>query len=128
MIDPEDILSLEADVLSPCALGAIFDDQTIPALRVPIIAGAANNQLATPEDGAKIHQREILYAPDYVINAGGIINVCTEYLGDGDESVVRRRIEGIPDRLEQVWAESASSGRDPAAVADAMAQRLIGRR
>jgi leucine dehydrogenase len=127
VVAPEDILSLEADVLSPCALGAIFDDRTIPALRVPIIAGAANNQLATPADGANIHQRGILYAPDYVINAGGIINVCTEYLGDGDESVVRQRIEGIPDRLEQVWAESASSGRDPAAVADAMAQRLIGR-
>jgi leucine dehydrogenase len=62
-----------------------------------------------------------------VINAGGIINVCTEYLGDGDDKLVRRRIEGIPDRLEQIWAESESSGRDPAAVADAMAQRLIGR-
>ena len=127
VVDPDEILSIEADVLSPCALGAIFDDQTIPALRVAIIAGAANNQLATPQDGASLQQRGILYAPDYVINAGGIINVCTEYLGDGDESVVRQRIEGIPDRLEQVWAESASSGRDPAAVADAMAQRLIGR-
>jgi leucine dehydrogenase len=127
VVAPDEILSLEADVLSPCALGAIFDDRTIPALSVPIIAGAANNQLATPDDGARLHQRGILYAPDYVINAGGIINVCSEYLGDGDESVVRQRIEGIPDRLEQIWAESASSGRDPAAVADAMAQRLIGR-
>ena len=62
-----------------------------------------------------------------MINAGGIINVCTEYLGDGDASLVRRRIEGIPVRLEQIWAESKESGRDPAAVADAMAQRLIGR-
>ena len=93
----------------------------------PVGAGGANNQLATPEDGPRLHACGILYAPDYVINAGGIINVCTEYLGDGDETVVRQRIEGIPDRLEQVWAESASSGRDPAAVADAMAQRLIGR-
>ena len=71
--------------------------------------------------------RGILYAPDYVINAGGIINVCTEYLRDGDAGLVRKRIEGIPDRLEQIWAESAASGRDPAAVADAMAQKLIGR-
>ncbi|MBA3511338.1 Glu/Leu/Phe/Val dehydrogenase dimerization domain-containing protein [Sphingomonas sp.] len=126
-VDPDDILSLEADVLSPCALGAILDEESIAALRVPVVAGGANNQLATPEDGAKLHQRGILYAPDYVINAGGIINVCTEYLGDGDQSLVRQRIEAIPDRLEQVWAESASSGRDPAAVADAMAQRLIGR-
>jgi leucine dehydrogenase len=127
VVAPDELLSLEADVLSPCALGAIFDQDTIPTVRAPVVAGGANNQLATPADGATLHQRGILYAPDYVINAGGIINVCTEYLGDGDESVVRRRIEGIPDRLEQVWAESASSGRDPAAVADAMAQRLIGR-
>ncbi len=127
VVAPDELLSLEADVLSPCALGAIFDQDTIPTVRAPVIAGGANNQLATPADGATLHQRGILYAPDYVINAGGIINVCTEYLGDGDESVVRQRIEGIPDRLEQVWAESASSGRDPAAVADAMAQRLIGR-
>ena len=127
VVAPDEILSLEADVFSPCALGAIFDERTIPTVRARIIAGGANNQLATPADGATLHQRGILYAPDYVINAGGIINVCTEYLGDGDESLVSQRIEGIPDRLEQIWAESASSGRDPAAVADAMAQRLIGR-
>ncbi len=127
VVAADEIISLEADVLSPCALGAIFDEQTIPTVKAPVVAGGANNQLATPADGARLHERGILYAPDYVINAAGIINVCTEYLGDGDESVVRRRIEGIPDRLEQIWAESASSGRDPAAVADAMAQRLIGR-
>jgi leucine dehydrogenase len=127
VVAPEDILSLEADVVSPNALGAILDEASIAALRAPIVAGGANNQLATPADGARLQERGILYAPDYVINAGGIINVCTEYLGDGDETLVRRRIEGIPDRLEQIWSESASSGRDPAAVADAMAQRLIGR-
>ena len=127
VVAPEDILSVEADVLSPNALGAILTEETIAALRVPVVAGGANNQLATPEDGQRLHQRGILYAPDYVINAGGIINVCTEYLGDGDASLVRRRIEGIPVRLEEVWTESAASGRDPAAVADAMAQRLIGR-
>ena len=127
VISTEEILGLEADVLSPCALGAILDEQTITALHVPIVAGGANNQLATPEDGPRLHSRGILYAPDYVINAGGIINVCTEYLRDGDSSLVRKRIEGIPDRLEQIWAESAETGRDPGSVADAMAQRLIGR-
>ena len=126
VVPADEILALEADVLSPCALGAILNEQTIAALKVPIVAGGANNQLATPEDGARLQARGILYAPDYVINAGGIINVCTEYLGDGDASLVRQRIEGIPVRLEQIWAESAPSGRDPAAVADAMAQRLIG--
>jgi len=127
VVSPDEILGLEADVLSPCALGAVLNDTTIPRLKVPVVAGAANNQLATPEDGERLLQRQILYAPDYVINAGGIINVCTEYLGDGDATLVRRRIEGIPVRLEQIWSEGAESGRDPAAVADAMAQRLIGR-
>ena len=127
VVSTDEILSLEADVLSPNALGAILEEQSIAALRVPVVAGGANNQLATPEDGERLHARGILYAPDYVINAGGIINVCTEYCGDGDASLVRERIEGIPVRLEQVWSESAASGRDPAAVADAMAQQLIGR-
>jgi leucine dehydrogenase len=127
VVPADEILGLEADVLSPNALGAIFDEETIAALKVPVVAGGANNQLATPEDGARLQARGILYAPDYVINAGGIINVCTEYLGDGDAALVRQRIEGIPVRLEQIWSESAASGRDPAAVADAMAQRLIGR-
>jgi len=127
VVSPDEILGLEADVLSPCALGAIFTEETISQLKVPIVAGGANNQLATPQDGERLHARGILYAPDYVINAGGIINVCTEYLGDGDATLVRRRIEGIPVRLEQIWSEGAETGRDPAAVADAMAQRLIGR-
>jgi len=127
VVSTDEILGLEADVVSPNALGAILTEESIAALRTPIVAGGANNQLATPEDGQRLHARGILYAPDYVINAGGIINVCTEYLGDGDASLVRQRIEGIPVRLEQIWAESQASGRDPAAVADAMAQRLIGR-
>jgi len=127
VVSPDAILATEADVLSPCALGAILDEQSIAALKVPVVAGGANNQLATDADGERIHARGILYAPDYVINAGGIINVSTEYLNDGDASVVRQRIEGIPVRLEQIWSESASSGRNPAAVADSMAQKLIGR-
>ncbi|HEX5259541.1 MAG TPA: Glu/Leu/Phe/Val dehydrogenase dimerization domain-containing protein [Sphingomicrobium sp.] len=127
VVSADEILGLEADVLSPCALGAILNETTIPELKVPVVAGGANNQLATADDGERLHARGILYAPDYVINAGGIINVCTEYLGDGDASLVRQRIEGIPVRLEQIWAEGQETGRDPAAVADAMAQRLIGR-
>ena len=127
VVSPDEILTLGADLLSPNALGAILNEQTIAALNVPIVAGGANNQLATPEDGARLAARGILYAPDYVINGGGIINVCTEYLGDGDASLVRKRIERIPALLEQIWSESKASGRDPAAVADAMAQKLIGR-
>jgi leucine dehydrogenase len=127
VVDPAQIMTLEADVLSPNALGAILTEQSIAALNVPVVAGGANNQLATPADGDRIHQRGILYAPDYVINAGGIINVSTEFLKDGDHDTVRRRIEAIPGRLEEVWSESDSTGRNPAAVADTMAMRLIGR-
>jgi leucine dehydrogenase len=121
------IMTLEADVLSPNALGAILTERSIAALNVPIVAGGANNQLATSDDGDRIHGRSILYAPDYVINAGGIINVSTEYLKDGDENTVRERIEAIPGRLEQIWDESEASGVNPARVAGNMARRLIGR-
>ena len=127
IVSADAILSLEADILSPCALGAILTEASIASLNTPIVAGGANNQLATREDGRRIAARGILYAPDYVINAGGIINVSTEFLDDGDAGLVRRRIEAIPDRLDTIWAESAATGRDPAAVADAMAQKLIGR-
>ena len=127
VVSTDEILGIEADVVSPNALGAILTEESIAALKAPIVAGGANNQLATPQDGERLHARNILYAPDYVINAGGIINVCTEFLADGDLSLVRRRIEGIPKRLEQIWSEGGETGRDPAAVADAMAQRLIGR-
>jgi leucine dehydrogenase len=127
VVEPDAIMALEADVLSPNALGAVLTAESIAALKVPVVAGGANNQLATPAEGKLIHQRGILYAPDYVINAGGIINVSTEYLKDGDQDTVRGRIEQIPVRLEQIWSESAATGRDPAEVADAMAMRLIGR-
>ncbi|MBV8685776.1 MAG: Glu/Leu/Phe/Val dehydrogenase [Alphaproteobacteria bacterium] len=126
-VPPDSIMTLEADILSPNALGAILTEESIAALRVPIVAGGANNQLATPADGQRIHERGILYAPDYVINAGGIINVSTEYLADGDMATVRGRIEQIPARLEQIWSESEATGRNPAEVADAMARKLIGR-
>lgn len=126
-VSADDVLTMEADVLSPCALGAILTEESIAALQVPVVAGGANNQLATPVDGDRIHSRGILYAPDYVINAGGIINVASEYLGKGDEAFVKAKIEQIPGRLETVWDESDSTGRNPAAVADGMARRLIGR-
>jgi leucine dehydrogenase len=127
VVAPEEILFLDADIVSPNALGAILDEASIAKLKAPIVAGGANNQLATPADGDRLQARDILYAPDYVINAGGIINVSTEYLGDGDAAKVKERIERIPGRLEQIWDESARSGRNPAAVADDFARALIGR-
>lgn len=122
-----DIARTEADVFSPCALGAILNEESIASLSAPIVAGAANNQLATVEDGARLHARGVLYAPDYVINAGGIINVGLEYLGQGDRAEVERRIGDIPARLDQIWSESVATGDPAAEVADRIARRLIGR-
>ena len=121
------ILATEADIVSPNALGAVLTEQSVRRLRARAVAGGANNQLATPEDGRRLHERGIAYAPDYVINAGGIINVGLEYLGHGDEAEVKARIARIPARLEEIWAESERTGEPPSAVADAMARRLIGR-
>ncbi len=126
------IMGTACDVFSPNALGAILDDDGIARLDCAIVAGGANNQLARREHGAKLAERGILYAPDYVINAGGIINVSLEYLGrrDGtpfDTAEVLRRIGEIPARLRAIWEESEAGGLSADVVADRMAQRLIGR-
>ena len=127
LADSAAIMEVEADVLSPNALGAILTEQSIEKLRVPIVAGGANNQLATALDGQRVHDRGIVYAPDYVINAGGIINVALEYLGQGSREEVESRIHQIPGRLAEIWAESKASGTPASVVADRMAQKLIGR-
>ncbi|WP_298669008.1 Glu/Leu/Phe/Val dehydrogenase dimerization domain-containing protein [uncultured Sphingomonas sp.] len=127
VVRTDEILALDVDIVSPNALGAVLHEASIAAMKAKVVAGAANNQLATSEDGRRVHERGILYAPDYVINAGGIINVGLEYLGHGDEAEVRARIDRIPDRLNQVWDESAASGDPASDVADRIAQRLIGR-
>ncbi|MEO9468905.1 Glu/Leu/Phe/Val dehydrogenase dimerization domain-containing protein [Parasphingorhabdus sp.] len=123
----DDVMRLEADVFSPNALGAILDTVSIAHLNVPIVAGGANNQLATPEDGQRLFDREILFAPDYVINSGGIISVGLEYLGDSDVTEVNSRVDRIPDRLTEIWDQSASLKLPSAVVADKMARSLIGR-
>lgn len=127
LVDSAAIMTIEADVLSPNALGAILTEKSIAALKAPVVAGGANNQLATAGQGQMVHDRGILYAPDYVINAGGIINVALEYLGQGSRAEVESRIALIPERLEAIWDESASSNRPASDVADAMARTLIGR-
>ena len=121
------ILGIKADIVSPNALGAILTPESIAALQTTVVAGGANNQLATKAEGAALQAREILYAPDYVINAGGIINVGLEYLGQGDQAEVNARIARIPDRLIEVWDESDRTGAPAADVADSIARRLIGR-
>lgn len=126
-VSADAIIGVEADLFSPNALGAILNEYSIPLLKAPIVAGGANNQLATKADAARLQAHGILYAPDYVINAGGIINVALEYLGQGDRDEVNGRIEQIPGRLRAIWSESRASGRPAADVADSMAQKLIGR-
>ena len=125
-VDASEILRVEADILSPCALGAILTETSVAALRVKAVAGGANNQLATGAEGRMLADRGILYAPDYVINAGGIINVLRHIDGAGDAEI-NTRIDAIPGRLENIWTESAHSGQTPAEVADQMAKELIGR-
>ncbi|MEA1619233.1 Glu/Leu/Phe/Val dehydrogenase dimerization domain-containing protein [Erythrobacter sp. T5W1-R] len=128
----DSIMGVACDVFSPNALGAILDDDGIARLDCAIVAGGANNQLARPHHGEALAARGVLYAPDYVINAGGIISVATEYLArrdgrHGDVAEVRALIEQIPGRLETIWQESAASGVTADVVADRMAQQLIGR-
>jgi len=122
-----EILSIEADVVSPNALGAVLTEHSIAAIKAPVVAGGANNQLATPADGQRLHDRGIVFAPDYVINAGGIISVALEYLGRGDRDEVERRIGEIPGRLRDIWEASKADGAPAADVADRMAQARIGR-
>ena len=121
------IMAVTADAFSPNALGAVLTADSIAALDVAVVAGAANNQLATPDDGARLAARGILYAPDYVINAGGIINVVAEYLGHGDAAYVADHIARIEGRLADIFAEADTTGRPTDAVADGMARALIGR-
>ncbi|MDA0679000.1 MAG: amino acid dehydrogenase [Proteobacteria bacterium] len=121
----EDILSQEVDVVAPCALGAIINQQSIPKFRSKIIAGGANNQLETREDGQRIHEAGILYAPDYVINGGGIINVASEYYADASDDEVWDRVAAIGPRLTGIFEESAASGKPTNVVADELARRII---
>ena len=132
VVAPDAILTTECDVLSPNALGAILDDESIAKLGCQIVAGGANNQLARAKHGQVLFDRGILYAPDYVINAGGIISVATEYLArrdgkTGSVDEVNALIEQIPGRLAQIWQVSEAESSSPDVVADRMAQELIGR-
>ena len=119
------LLRQEVDVIAPCALGAIINERSIPSLNAPIIAGGANNQLETEADGQRLYDAGILYAPDYVINGGGIINVASEYYGDATDEEVWSRIAEIGPRLAGIFAESDRTGQPTNVVADAQAREII---
>jgi leucine dehydrogenase len=122
----DQIFEIECDVLAPCALGSALNDQTIPRLRATIIAGAANNQLAEPRHGDDVNARGILYAPDYAINAGGLINVAAEVTGyDADKA--RARTLRIYDTIYEIAERSQKTLTPTYRVADLIVEEKLAR-
>ncbi len=121
-VSTDDILTQKVDIVAPCALGATVSEYAARYIQAQVVAGAANNQLATAEAGRILAERGILYAPDYVINAGGIIMVQAELSGDNDAAVVTARVDAIGPRLDAIFAKAKSENVITNEVADAMAR------
>jgi leucine dehydrogenase len=126
-VSMDEIFAVPAEVFAPCALGAIINDRTLPQLKAPIIAGAANNQLAGKRHGQALMERGILYAPDYVINAGGIIEIFYEEGGDYDEHKVREHLERIGQTLTTVFKRAQEEKRPTGEIADRLAEERFRR-
>jgi leucine dehydrogenase len=125
VVEGQAIFAADVDVFAPCALGAIINDETIPMLKCPIVAGGANNQLLDENKHGKIlRDKKILYAPDYVINAGGLINVYNELRGYNAD-VARKQAEGIYQTLLQVFADADKQGISTQVASNAFAERRI---
>ena len=120
----DEISHVECDVFAPCALGAGLNDATIPNLRTPIVAGAANNQLAEPRHGDDLHARGILYAPDYAINAGGLVNVAQEVKGY-DAAAAREKTLEIYDTMTEIFERSKKLGAPTYKVADMLVEERL---
>lgn len=125
VVGADTIAGVDCDIFVPCALGGVLDEQAVTALKARLVCGGANNQLATPEIADVLRKRGITYVPDYVANAGGIISVSAEYLGESAASVARR-VAQIGPRVTALLEDSARRNLSPAAVADETAERLIG--
>lgn len=125
MVGPEEIYRVPAHIFAPCALGGVINDLTLPQLKVEIVAGAANNQLLEARHGEALQERGILYAPDYVANAGGVINVCIGALG-WDRSLVARKVDGIYDTLLNIFRRAETEGISTSRAADQLAERRLG--
>lgn len=125
VVAPADCIAADVDIFSPCALGGAVNAETIARLKAPVVAGAANNQLATPDMDAALASRGVLYAPDYVINAAGVISVGLEILGAWNAADLTRRIDGIGDTLTAIFERSAREGRPTGEIADRMAVDVI---
>jgi leucine dehydrogenase len=125
-VTPEEALTGPVDVYAPCALGGILDHDTVPRLRCKVVAGAANNQLADESIGADLRERGILWAPDFVVNAGGIINIAVELEPGGyDPELAADRVRGIADTLRQIYDDAERTGATPLAAAMALAERNL---
>ncbi|WP_447763232.1 Leu/Phe/Val dehydrogenase [Sphingopyxis panaciterrae] len=124
VVDADEIVDVNADIFAPCALGGALTPRSVARLKARLVCGGANNQLASPEVAGLLVERGITYAPDYVVNAGGIINVSAEYLGE-DEARVAERVAKIGPRVSAILERAAREGRSPAAVADEMAEQVI---
>ena len=125
IVEPDAIHAAAADIFAPCALGGAISEASLPDIRASIIAGAANNQLATPEMGEACRKRGILYAPDYVVNAGGIINVAAEVSGNYDPEWVQSKLDGLEVTLKDVFQRAAEQGIATNLVADEMARTRL---
>ncbi|MSP78853.1 MAG: Glu/Leu/Phe/Val dehydrogenase [Dehalococcoidia bacterium] len=123
--DPEAIYDAPCQVFSPCALGATMNSNTIPRLKCKVIAGSANNQLATAADGDDLHKHGILYAPDYVINAGGVINISHEIGQRYSEEAAREHVMTLYDAVAKVISVSKQQGIPTARAADFVAEERI---
>jgi leucine dehydrogenase len=123
-VDLDEILTISCDIFAPCALGAVLDDATIPELRCSIVAGSANNVLAESHHGEVLAERGILYAPDYVINAGGLINVADELEGYNERRAVKR-VRRIEDSIRRIIAISRRDGVPTNVAADTLALERI---
>jgi leucine dehydrogenase len=126
-VAPAEILAAEVDVLAPCALGGVLNANTIPHVHAQIIAGAANNQLATPEDAWRLHSRAVTFFPDYVINAGGIISVAREYIGRSTREELELEVAKIPARLNDILNRAQRDALPPTVLTDRIARSLISR-
>src|SRR5581483_11607478 len=123
-VEPGEIYGVKADIFAPCALGAIINDNTIPQLKVEIVAGAANNQLLEERHGDMLEERGILYAPDYVANAGGVINVYSELAG-WDASQALRKADEIYTTTLGVFEIAKAEGIPTYEAADRLAERRL---
>jgi leucine dehydrogenase len=126
VVEADEIYGVTADIFAPCALGAVINDDTLKVLQVDIVAGAANNQLALPRHGEALHEREILYAPDYVINAGGLIN-CYGELHDWGPERSKRKAAEIYGTLIKIFELADRESVPAGQAADRLAEERIRR-